>query len=523
MGFLPSGNTTNSVTIDVKLTKHGREKLVYGTGTNIKFFSLHDEGINYNSTVKPSRGHVPSVAGSSNTNVAIADGVGFVDVVLRQVPTNMNDLIKQTGVKKVKVKPSSRGWGSEIGLTADTASYNKLNVTVNLDYALNFMYWQAEQIQNKQKLDYSLYEEVNNHPASSIKDGFLNFLENIVIDTDDESTQVTLDTEKDDIDICFLGDNDRIITTSRNKFNSDLQKYILMSKELLYNNGGSPVNVSYNENSIDSPFKFAFSSGREISQLTESVSKLTANPPEKSQRGKLYGGAGKWGVTFGMTDFVYGIRRRDWFNDTIDGQFDAGIVLGNGTQSPTISYFDMVSYMDGKSALNTDNDFIEVDPGTYEGLNIPVSVSKSSSQVPLYPGISIVTSKNRAFYPRVKDGSFPLAIPLLELCSFGTQPILVQNDIVESFFRKTSSSPYNFTVKDGSDNYRTTLTLTAKPRHIKSSRSNPVKDAEITVTFKYNKSVAEDRTIDWSLSQFTSDYNFNSFVVKERFDNSIAH
>ena len=271
MGFLPSGNTTNSVTIDVKLTKHGREKLVYGTGTNIKFFSLHDEGINYNSTVKPSRGHVPSVAGSSNTNVAIADGVGFVDVVLRQVPTNMNDLIKQTGVKKVKVKPSSRGWGSEIGLTADTASYNKLNVTVNLDYALNFMYWQAEQIQNKQKLDYSLYEEVNNHPASSIKDGFLNFLENIVIDTDDESTQVTLDTEKDDIDICFLGDNDRIITTSRNKFNSDLQKYILMSKELLYNNGGSPVNVSYNENSIDSPFKFAFSSGREISQLTESV------------------------------------------------------------------------------------------------------------------------------------------------------------------------------------------------------------------------------------------------------------
>jgi hypothetical protein len=63
----------------------------------------------------------------------------------------------------------------------------------------------------------------------------------------------------------------------------------------------------------------------------------------------------------------------------------------------------------------------------------------------------------------------------------------------------------------------------AKPRNIKTSRSNPVKDAEITITFKYNKSVAEDRTIDWSLSQFNSNYNYNSFVVKERFDNSIAH
>ena len=47
MGFLPSGDTTNAVTMNVKLTKKGREKLVYGTGTNISYFTLHDEGINY--------------------------------------------------------------------------------------------------------------------------------------------------------------------------------------------------------------------------------------------------------------------------------------------------------------------------------------------------------------------------------------------------------------------------------------------------------------------------------------------
>ncbi len=523
MGFLPSGSTTNAVTINVKLTKKGREKLVYGTGTNIKYFTLHDEGVNYTSTVKPVRGEVPAVAGSSNTNIAIADGMGFRDVILKDVPSNMNDLIRQTGVKKVKARPSSKGWGSELGLTADTAGYNKLNVTVNLDYALNFMYWQAEQIQTQQTLDYSIFYETNNHPASSIRDGFLDFLDNMVVDTDDETTQVTLDTQKDEIDICFLGENDRILTTSTNKYSSDLQKYIVMSKEMLYNNGGSPINVSYNENSIDSPFKFAFSSGRELNQYTDSINKLTDNPPQKQQTGKLFGGAGQWGVTLGMSDFVYGIRRRDWFNDTINGTFDSGIVQGNGSQSPVINYFDMVSFMDGKSAINTDNDFIEVDPGSYEGLNAPVAVTNNSTVVPLYPGISIVTNHNRAFYPRVRTGSFPLAIPLLEMCSFGTQPIEVQNDIIESFFRKTSISPYQFTSKDGSDNYRTTLTLVAKPRNIKTSRSNPVKDAEITITFKYNKSVAEDRTIDWSLSQFNNSYNYNSFVVKERFDNAITH
>ena len=157
MGFSPSGTTKNAVTINVKLTKKGREKLVYGTGTNIKYFTLHDEGINYTSTVKPIRGEVPSVAGSSNTNIAIADGIGFRDVILKDVPNNMNDLIRQTGVKKVKARPSAKGWGALLGLTADTASYNKLNVTVNLDYALNFMYWQAQQIETQQTLDYSIF------------------------------------------------------------------------------------------------------------------------------------------------------------------------------------------------------------------------------------------------------------------------------------------------------------------------------------------------------------------------------
>tara|TARA_R110000824_G_scaffold311009_1_gene498234 strand:- start:162 stop:713 length:552 start_codon:yes stop_codon:yes gene_type:complete len=183
----------------------------------------------------------------------------------------------------------------------------------------------------------------------------------------------------------------------------------------------------------------------------------------------------------------------------------------------------MVSFMDGQNAINTDYDFIEVDPGSYEGLNIPVAVTNNSTIVPLYPGISIITNHNRAFYPRTRTGSYPLAIPILETCSFGTKPISVQNDIIESFFRKTTLSPYQFTSKDGSDNYRTTLSLIAKPRNITTSRSNPVKDAEITITFKYNKAVAEDRTIDWSLSQFNSSYGYNSFVVKERFDNEVAH
>ena len=51
---------------------------------------------------------------------------------------DMSDIIIEKGLSNV-----DEVWGSEIGLTADTASYNKLNVTVNLDYALNFMYWQA--------------------------------------------------------------------------------------------------------------------------------------------------------------------------------------------------------------------------------------------------------------------------------------------------------------------------------------------------------------------------------------------
>mgnify|MGYP003630268360 CR=1 FL=1 len=523
MGFLPSGSTTSTVTINVKLTKKGREKLVYGSGTSIKYFTLHDEGVNYTSLIKPSRGSVAGVAGSSNSNIAVANGVGFKDTIFRQLPTDMVDAITQSGVKRVKAMPTTRGWGTEIGISADTSGYNKINLTVNLDYAMNFMYWMAQQVESGNQLDYSLFYETNNHPASSMRDGFLNFLEGVVIDTDDESTQITLDTQKDDIDVTFLSDSDRIITNSTTKYSSDLQKYILMSKELLYSNGGSPLNVSYVENGIDSPFKFAFSSSREINQYNESVNQLTNNPPESRQSGKLFGGSGKWGITLGMTDFVYGIRRRDWKNDNIRGSFDSGVIQGNGNISTKNTYFDLVGYSDGLPATNSDYDFIEVDPGEYEGLVLPTSTDNNASNVPLYVGVSIKTSKNKGFYPRSRVGSYPLSIPGLEMCSFGSQAIAVQNDIIESFFRRTSGSPYQLTDKDGSDNYRTSLTFIAKPRNIKSTRSNPVKGAEITVTFKYNKSVAEDRTIDWGLGQFTNNYNYNNFVVKERSDNTIEN
>jgi len=521
MGYQPSGTTTTQVTIDVKLTKHGRERLIYGSGSNIAYFTLHDEGINYTSTSKPTRGKTAEVAGTLSSNSGVADGQGFRDVILRKITNGMGDLIEQTGIKQVKFGTSSKGWGSAIGLTADTASYNKLNVTVNLDYALNFMKWLSGQVEQGSTIDYSMFYDTNNHPASSLKDGFLNFLDYIDIDTVDETTQTILNTEKDEIDVCFLSDNDKILNRSVNKYSSDLQKYIFMSKEMLYSNGGSPVNVSYLDNAMDSPFKFAFSSGRELS-VSESIGRLTKDPAEAKQRGKLYGGAGKWGITLGSTDFVYGIRRKDWKNDGINGSFDAGISADGGQSSGKISYFDMVNYNDGANALNTDLDFIELDPTDYENRMLPKSISNLATNVPLYVGQSILTNKNKGFYPRTREGSYPFAIPGLEMCSFGSQVIAVQNDIVETFFRRTSTTPYNFTNLSAST-YHTSLSFIAKPRTIKASRANPIKEGLLTVTFKYNKSIAES-TIDWGMNaDWASSYNYNNFVVRERTDYGLSY
>ena len=88
MGYQPSGTTTTQVTIDVKLTKHGRERLIYGSGSNIAYFTLHDEGINYTSTSKPTRGKTAEVAGTLSSNSGVADGQGFRDVILRKIIIN---------------------------------------------------------------------------------------------------------------------------------------------------------------------------------------------------------------------------------------------------------------------------------------------------------------------------------------------------------------------------------------------------------------------------------------------------
>jgi len=523
MGFQPSGDTTTQVTLDVSLTKLGREKLVYGTGSKIAFFTLHDAGVNYTSTAKPTRGNVPDVSGTLNSNKGVSNGQGFKDIIMRKVPTGMENLIEQTGTKKIKFGTSTRGWGDELGLSADTENYNKLNVVVNLDYALNFMKWLSEQIQAGQTIDYSIFYDTNNHPASTIRDGFLDFIDYIDIETDDETTQKTLDTEKDEIDVCFLNSNTRVYNRSTDKYSSDIQKYMFMSKEFLYSNGGMPVNASYQENAIDSPFKFAFSSGRE-NILSDTINRLTDNPPQKKEFGKLYGGAGKWGVTLGITDYVYGIRRSDWKRDGIDGNFDSGIIAGSGSRFTKVSYFDMVKYNDGKNALNTDSDFITIDPTDYEGRPLPTSITNQGVTVPLYLGQSIEVSKNKGFYPRTHLGGYPFAIPLLDMCSFGSQSIAVQNDIIENFFRRTSLTPYSFTNKDGSDNYRTTLSFVAKPRTMKSTRSNPIKDGLLTVTFKYNKSVAEGSSIDWGKTgNWSSSYNYNNFVVREKKDYGLTY
>jgi len=522
MGFQPSGDTTTQVTLDINLTKLGREKLVYGTGSRVSYFTLHDEGINYTSSVKPTRGNVADVAGTLSSNKGVYKGQGFKDVIMRQVPTGMEDLITQTGTKKVKFGVSSRGWGGELGMSADTESYNKLNVTVNLDYALNFMKWLSEQIELGQTIDYSIFYDTNNHPASTIRDGFLDFIDFLDIETDDESTQKTLDTEKDEIDVCFLNEDTKVFNKSTSKYSSDIQKYVFMSKEMLYSNGGSPVNVSYQENAIDSPFKFAFSSGRE-NIVSESVHKLTANPPQKKEFGKLYGGAGKWGITLGMSDYVYGIRRKDWHKDGINGNFDGGIIAGQGQRFPHLSSFDMVNYNDGNNALNTDLDYIAIDPTDYEGRPLPTSITNKGVTVPLYLGQTIEVSKNRGFYPRTFLGSYSFAVPLLEMCSFGSQVIAVQNDIIETFFRRTSTTPYNFT-NLSADTYQTTLTFVAKPRTIKSTRANPVKDGLLTVTFKYNKSIAEGSTIDWGKTgDWATSYNYNNFVVREKKDYGLTY
>lgn len=607
MGYTSSAST-QTVSIDLKLTDLGRKKLIYGSGTNIKYFTLHDEGINYTSTVKPGRGSVPAVAGDKNSNTAIASGIGFKDIIIRKDDGQMGDEVQQVGVKQVKFAPPSNGWGSLRSLTSDTKTYNKLNIVVNLDYALNFMKWLSLKVTGNEEINYNLFSRIKggDHPAASFMDGFLNFSEGIEIDTLDETTQVTIDTEKDDIDVCFLGDDDRINTRSTKKYNSDLQKYILMSREFLYNNGGSPINTTFNETNIDSPFKFAFSSGRENDLMVDSLEKLTTSPSAKSRTGKLYGGAGKWGVSINATDFVYGIRRRDWHSDGIDGKFDSGILDGTGQQKGKISYFDFVKYNDGEKAINSDFDFIECDPSYYEGTQLPVSTSNRTTTVPLYPGVSILTNKNKAFYPRVRKGTFPMAVPLLELCAFGSDMVGVQSDLVNAFFTKTYTNPYLFTNKgngqiltlgnvgaadasrtlgtytirvgdystgasganaifivtvtaggaasvtlvqggdsfianetitvpdaelggggaasltfdaltvNATEDYSTVLTLSAKPRNIKGTKANPVKEGVITVRFKYNKTIAEDTTIDWNLAgNWSTSYNYNSFIVKE--------
>ena len=240
--------------------------------------------------------------------------------------------------------------------------------------------------------------------------------------------------------------------------------------------------------------------------------------------GKLYGGAGKWGVSLGSTDYVYGIRRKDWKNDGIKGSFDSGLFGGQtGGKFGKISYFNMVNFNDGLNALDTDLDFIEMDPSDYEGKPLPQSISDAATSVPLYVGQSIIVNKNKGFYPRTRQGSYPFAIPGLEMCSFGSQVIGVQNDLVETFFRRTSSNPYNFTNLSAST-YHTTLSFIAKPRNITATRANPIKEGLLTVTFKYNKSVAES-TINWSKEggDWASSYNYNSFVVRERTDYGLSY
>ena len=124
MGYTSSAST-QTVSIDLKLTDLGRKKLIYGSGTNIKYFTLHDEGINYTSTVKPARGTVPAVAGDKSSNKGIAPGIGFRDIIIRKDSGQMGNEVQQTGVKKVKFAPPSNGWGSLRTLTADTKTYSK--------------------------------------------------------------------------------------------------------------------------------------------------------------------------------------------------------------------------------------------------------------------------------------------------------------------------------------------------------------------------------------------------------------
>ena len=109
------------------------------------------------------------------------------------------------------------------------------------------------------------------------------------------------------------------------------------------------------------------------------------------------------------------------------------------------------------------------------------------------------------------------------MCSFGSQVIAVQNDIIETFFRRTSVTPYNFT-NLSADTYQTTLTFVAKPRTMKSTRANPIKDGLLTVTFKYNKSIAEGSTIDWGKTgDWATSYNYNNFVVREKKDYGLTY
>ena len=199
-----------------------------------------------------------------------------------------------------------------------------------------------------------------------------------------------------------------------------------------------------------------------------------------------------------------------------------------------------------------------------------------------------------------------MEVPLLELCSFGTNMVAVLSDLVNAFFTTTYTNPYLLTNKgngqiftvgnvgaadasravgtyrikigdyttagsganaifvitvvtggaatialiqagdsfivnetinvpdanlgaggaaaltfdaltiNSSEDYSTVLTLSAKPRNIRGTKSNPVKEGLMTIRFKYNKTIAEDTTIDWNLAgNWSTNYNYNSFVVKE--------
>ena len=103
MGYTSSAST-QTVSIDLKLTDLGRKKLIYGSGTNIKYFTLHDEGINYTSTVKPARGTVPAVAGDKSSNKGIAPGIGFKRCCTSRLCNKLYEMVSQSSCTKPRNK-----------------------------------------------------------------------------------------------------------------------------------------------------------------------------------------------------------------------------------------------------------------------------------------------------------------------------------------------------------------------------------------------------------------------------------